>query len=89
MEDCLYALAIFYLLLSIFDFKCAGVRRVMLPLGTACKAGASLFSHGPNEAKMENRELRVAAKLLAIFNYPSSILAGKKWQTASVLPRAN
>ena len=24
-----------------------GVRRVTLPLGTACKAGASLFSHGP------------------------------------------
>jgi hypothetical protein len=24
-----------------------GVRRVTLPLGAACKAGASLFSHGP------------------------------------------
>ena len=26
-----------------------GVRRVTLPLSTACKAGASLFSHGPTK----------------------------------------
>src|SRR6266496_2951500 len=33
--------------------KTGGVRRVMLPLVTACKAGASLFSHGPT--KMASR----------------------------------
>ena len=30
-----------------FQAKDGGVRRVTLPLSTACKAGASLFSHGP------------------------------------------
>ena len=30
-----------------FQAKDGGVRRVTLPLVTACKAGASLFSHGP------------------------------------------
>ena len=29
------------------EFENGGVRRVTLPLSTACKAGASLFSHGP------------------------------------------
>ena len=28
-----------------------GVRRVTLPLNTACKAGASLFSHGPGNLR--------------------------------------
>ena len=36
-------------LFAILAQKNGGVRRVTLPLGTACKAGASLFSHGPGE----------------------------------------
>ena len=47
MEDSYRFVAILYSPSSILVGKNGGVRRVTLPLGTACKAGASLFSHGP------------------------------------------
>ena len=47
MEDGSGSFAILYFLPSILVWQNGGVRRVTLPLVTACKAGASLFSHGP------------------------------------------
>ena len=49
MEDIYRFVAILYSPSSILVGKNGGVRRVTLPLGTACKAGASLFSHGPTK----------------------------------------